>query len=86
MVMCARARKKLFMMSMMTNLVLSREAHYVTWKERDKKKKRKKTKRFKPRNRKFSENCGLRCRADKERARLIEKICKAGGTRRRGTA
>lgn len=30
--------------------------------------------------RKFSENCGgLRRRADKERARLIEKICKAGG-------
>lgn len=33
-----------------------------------------------PRDRKFSENCGgLRRRADKERARLIEKICKAGG-------
>lgn len=40
---------------------------------------REKEKLCKPRNRKFSENCGLRRRADKERARLIEKICKAGG-------
>lgn len=40
----------------------------------------KKKGRCEPRVRKFSENCGgLRRRADKERARLIEKICKAGG-------
>lgn len=43
-------------------------------------KKKKKKGRREPRVRKFSENCGsLRRRADKERARLIEKICKAGG-------
>lgn len=47
--------------------------HYVTRKDIKKG-------RCKPRVRKFSENCGsLRRRADKERARLIEKICKAGG-------